>query len=81
MPSIMLKRLLIICRRNYLHQCVNTVRNYSDKANENTQAELQKGTENEKKLAATVESLNKDISELKEKCSDLDVSISKFILA
>ena len=37
-------------------------------------------SENEKKLAAEIESLNKDIENYKEKCSDLDVCKAIFHL-
>lgn len=59
-------------RRNYLnHGSVSAVRNFSTPADEKTAVpEL---SENEKKLVAEIESLNKDVENYKEKCVDLDV--------
>ncbi|XP_046637319.1 grpE protein homolog, mitochondrial-like [Daphnia pulicaria] len=60
-----------IVRRNYLnHGSVSAVRHLSTPADEKATApEL---SENEKKLVAEIESLNKDVENYKEKCSDLD---------
>lgn len=69
----------MIHRINYLNRgSVNTVRNLSTPPDEKAAApEL---SENEKKLAAEIESLTKDVENYKEKCVDLDVRTDMFIV-
>ena len=62
-----------IYRRNFLsHNSISCTRNLSTVADEKSATtEL---SENERKLANEVESLTKNVADLKEKCSELDVN-------
>ena len=62
----------LFIRRNFLchNSAINSTKRLSTATDEKSVPEL---SENERKLAAEVETLTKDLAGLKERCSELDV--------